>query len=200
MVLSDTEMRKRMMARSLVIEPYPVDDAIQPSSIDLHLANEVMKVSHQHWVINPREDIWYNKKKLDADDPRGFALESRQFVLSSTREWIEVPDDLVARIEGKSSLGRIGLVVHVTAGFIDPGYRGRITLELTNLNSIPILLFPGMKIAQICFMPMIGKVSRPYGSDGLGSRYQDSKGTVGYKPPSNRLDQSQTHRSLQGRQ
>ena len=188
------------MSQSLVIEPYPVDNDIQPASIDLHLANEIIKVSKQHYIINPQEDVWYVKKKLDADDPRGFALESHQFVLSSTREWIEVPEDLAARVEGKSSLGRIGLTIHVTAAFIDPGYRGNVTLELANLNSVPILLLPGMKIAQICFMPILGKVSRPYGSDGLDSKYQNSKGVVGYKPSSNRLDSSQTRRSPQGSQ
>lgn len=182
MYLSDSEIRKRLLDRSLIIEPPPSDSDMQPASVDLHLANDIMKVSQQNWVIRPDEDVWYIKKTLDSDDPRGFALEPHQFVLSSTLEWVEVPDDLAARVEGKSSLGRLGLIVHATAGFIDPGFRGNITLELMNLNSVPILLSPGMEIAQICLSPMIGKVERPYGSDGLGSRYQDSKGVVGYKP------------------
>lgn len=181
MPLSDTEIRKRLMNQSLKIDPYPTDENIQPASVDLHLANEIMKVSQQHWIIDPCEDVWHIKKKLTCDDPRGFALESHQFVLSSTQEYIELPDDLAARVEGKSTLGRLGLVVHVTAGFIDPGFRGNITLELVNLNSVPILLSPGMEIAQICFTPMVGKVKRPYGADGLGSKYQDSIGTVGPK-------------------
>jgi len=182
MVLSDTEICKRLGSRSIVIEPTPCDDNIQPASIDLHLSNDVMRISSEQRIINPMKDVWYIKNHLDSEDPRGFSLMPLQFVLSSTKEYVEVPNDLSARVEGKSTFGRLGLIIHATAGFIDPGFCGNITLELMNCNSVPLLLVPGMKIAQICFTPMLGTVCRPYGSDGLGSKYQHSEGAIGPKP------------------
>lgn len=182
MVLSDESLIERLACRSIIIEPTPHDKDIQPTSIDLHLSNDVMRISKEQRIINTSKDVWYTKTYLNDNDPRGFSLMPLQFVLSSTKEYIEVPDDLVARVEGKSTLGRLGLVIHATAGFIDPGFCGNITLELMNWNSVPILLVPDMEIAQICFSPVVGNVRRPYGTNGIGSKYQYSKGAIGPKP------------------
>lgn len=181
MILSDTEIRKRLEDNTLGISPLPHDDAIQPASIDLHLAAD-LKIFYK------------NTKELGIDTPplmtdveidyfTGFTIPNGAFFLGSTIEEITVPEDLVGVIDGKSSLGRIGLAVHVTAGYIDPGFHGNLTLELRNLNpDVRIRLNAGMAICQIRFHPVCGRVARPYGSDGLGSRYQDSVGTVPHRP------------------
>lgn len=180
MRLSDAAIRARLDEGSLVIDPAPRDRAIQPASIDFHLspylcwyaAGSEPVVPHSHCTT------W---SSCISDE---MVLEPGDFILGSTLERLELPSDLVATVEGKSSLGRIGLAVHITAGFIDPGFRGHITLELKNMNRVPVKLVPRMPICQIGFEPLVGKVERPYGSVGLGSRYQDSQGTVPPREPS----------------
>jgi len=184
MILSDTEMRRRMSMRKdrIVIEPEPPDDCIQPASIDLHLHHEVLvqRGPQIAQAISMDDPPIYRVVRIDkAELGGGYRLGPGAFVLGSTTERVEVPESLAARVEGKSTLGRLGLIVHVTAGFIDPGFRGNITLELKNVNQYPIWLESGMKISQICFMPVVGPVERPYGTEGLGSHYQDSEGTLG---------------------
>lgn len=179
MILADSEIRRRLAMRGsgrLIIDPMPDDDCFQAASVDLTLANELAEFYEGNSAIDPAETIEMKNLPLRG----GMVLDPGEFILGSTVERVEVPADLVARVEGKSSLGRMGLMVHVTAGFIDPGFRGNITLELRNLNARPIILVPGMKISQIAFEPVFGEVLRPYGSPELGSHYQDSDGVRGY--------------------
>ena len=162
------------MTGRIVVDPNPADASLQPASIDLHLdqtLREYVDTCLPLDIRNPPELKSINIR-------RGFLLPKGDFILGSTAERVEIPSDLVAIVEGKSSLGRLGLAVHITAGFIDPGYRGHITLELHNVNKLPIVLYPGMAICQLCFETLEGEVQRPYGSNGLGSRYQDSEGTI----------------------
>lgn len=166
MILSDSEIYRRMALSAdhderIVITPAP--EIVQPASVDLHLSSDINLFDK-----SPNVEI----------DPKGYTIFPGQFLLGSTVEHVEIPNDLTARVEGKSSLGRIGLMVHVTAGFIDPGFRGNITLELKNLSIFSISLSTGMPISQLCFQKIFGKVLRPYGSDELDSKYQNSKGTV----------------------
>lgn len=169
MILSDLSIREEIQSGNLVIDPFPLNEAFQPASVDLRLNDKddfQPKLCKRRYVGNDNG----NKYKT--------LLYPGQFVLTSTLERVEIPNYLSARVEGKSSLGRKGLMVHVTAGFIDPGFKGNITLELKNLSSSIIFLKPGMYISQICFMRLDGKVLRPYGSEGLKSRYQNSVGLV----------------------
>lgn len=184
MILSDSTIRRMMADKRIVIDPQPEDMAIQPASIDLHLSDELRLYDpKQHEIdpLNPPETILYMMGPV-------YQMFPGEFLLGSTVEKIRLPSDIYARIEGKSTLGRCGLQVHITAGFIDPGYPGglspefygNITLELKNVTHHHfITLRPGMPIAQICFGRVDGRVARPYGSEGLGSRYQGSRGTVG---------------------
>lgn len=175
MILSDRTLRFQMDGGFIVIDPKPQDHHIQPASIDLHLAGgikEFMACFGAFIDVNGVQDM---RSHTMGDE--GYVLPPGHFILGSTVERIEVPSHLVARVEGKSSLGRIGLAVHVTAGFIDPGFRGNITLELKNLNNIPVRIKKGMAISQLCFETMTTEAARPYGSKGLRSRYQDSVGT-----------------------
>lgn len=180
MILSDSEIRRRMASEDeesrIVVYPEPADCDIQPASIDLRLSSDLLVFSSKFYP-SKFHPIEYGKQPIMEKVSIPYILEPGEFLLGSTSEWVEVPNDLVARVEGKSSLGRIGLMVHVTAGFIDPGFRGNITLELKNLSDALIKLEEGMPICQICFEKVFGKVLRPYGSDGLGSKYQGSKGT-----------------------
>jgi len=169
-----------MADKKIVIEPVPPDGAFQPVSIDLHLSP---MVKHYEW-----DGLAIDIKSPPAlvDDTIDYVfdiIEPGGFMLGSTLEHVSVPNDLYAKVEGKSSIARCGLLVHITAGFIDPGFRGNITLELKNVNNVPVIIRSGMPICQICFGRVEGRIARPYGSNGLGSRYQDSKGTVGPRSP-----------------
>jgi len=187
MILSDSEIMDRIAGRRangdavkpIVIRPTPDSSRIQPASIDLSLGAKILSYhSTGPQPLEPGVGETLSEFVLESDEP--FILMPDAFVLGHTEEWIEVPDDLVARVEGKSSLGRMGLVVHVTAGFIDPGFRGNITLELCNLNCHrSIALTRGMLISQLAFESIQGTVRRPYGHPGLGSKYQDSRGVKG---------------------
>lgn len=172
MVLSDRSIKEQMMAGKIRIEPFDPED-IQPSSVDLHLANrfQVFRNSRYPYIDPSRQQSGLMELvEATAEDP--FVLHPGEFVLGATTERVMLPDDIVARLEGKSSLGRLGLLIHSTAGYVDPGWDGTLTLELSNVANLPIVLTPGMPIGQISFTQMTTPVDRPYGTPGLGSRYQ----------------------------
>jgi dCTP deaminase len=171
-VLSDRDIAGALAAGRVRVEPYDETD-LQPSSIDLHLDRSFRVFRNNRYpyidIRAPQEDL---TELLNVADDEPFVLHPSEFVLGQTLEWVELPDDLVARLEGKSSLGRLGLLIHSTAGYVDPGWKGKLTLELSNVARLPIALYFGMKIGQISFLTMSSPVDRPYGSKGLGSKYQ----------------------------
>jgi dCTP deaminase len=172
MVLSDRSIKQQMTAGRIVVEPCVAED-VQPSSIDLHLAGRFQVFRNARYpYIDPAVEQDGLMDLVSATVEQPFVLHPGEFVLGATVERIVLPDDIVARLEGKSSLGRLGLLIHSTAGYIDPGWDGTLTLELSNVANLPIVLTPGMPIGQISFMQMTTPVDRPYGTPGLGSRYQ----------------------------
>ncbi len=176
MILSDRSLREQIEAGRIVIDPFD-ERCVQPSSIDVKIGN-LFRVFRNH--TSSLIDVKQNQEDLTelitiADDGV-FMLHPGEFVLGSTLERIGVPDDLVSRIEGKSSLGRLGLIIHSTAGFIDAGFDGHVTLELTNIATLPITLYPRMKIGQVSFMQMTTPADKPYGSGARGSKYQGQRG------------------------
>ncbi|MSO43742.1 MAG: dCTP deaminase [Thermoleophilia bacterium] len=162
MVLSDRTIREEIAAGRLVIDPF--DDAlVQPSSIDLRVSGDFRVFrNHTQEVIDPREPDGNLTELVTVTDEQPFVLHPGEFVLGSTLERVGIPDNLVARLEGKSSLGRLGLLIHSTAGYIDPGFEGTITLEFSNVATLPILIRPGMRIGQISFLQMTTPVDTPY--------------------------------------
>jgi dCTP deaminase len=171
-VLSDGTIRRLVDEGRIVIDPWE-PARVQPASVDL-LLGDSFRVFHNHRVTaidlrDPPRNLT-EEVVVEADDP--FAIHPGEFVLGRTKEYVELPDDVVARIEGKSSLGRLGLIVHATAGFVDPGFRGSLTLEITNLTRVPIKLYAGLPIAQLSFMALDAPAEHPYGSEALGSHYQ----------------------------
>lgn len=171
-VLSDRSIREALGEGRIVIDPVDPGD-IQPASVDLHLDRQVLVFSnHQRPYIDVKESLESLSELVEIEEDKPFILHPGDFVLGSTVEHIELPEDLVARLEGKSSLGRIGLVIHSTAGFVDPGWKGNLTLELSNLARLPITLYYGMKIGQISFLTLTTPAERLYGSESLGSKYQ----------------------------
>jgi dCTP deaminase len=171
-VLSDRDIRAAMQAGRVRIDPYDAS-CLQPSSVDLHLDADfrVFRNNRYPYIdVRASQPDLTEAVSIDEDEP--FILHPNEFVLGQTLEWVELPDDLVARIEGKSSLGRLGLLIHSTAGYVDPGWKGNLTLELSNVANLPIALYRGMKIGQISFFKMSSAVERPYGSRELGSKYQ----------------------------
>ena len=171
-VLSDRDIRAALQAGRVRIDPYDAS-CLQPSSVDLHLDSDFRVFRNNRYpyidVRAPQPDLT-ELVSIDGEEP--FILHPNEFVLGQTLEWVELPDDLVARLEGKSSLGRLGLLIHSTAGYVDPGWKGNLTLELSNVANLPIALYRGMKIGQISFFKMSSAVERPYGSRELGSKYQ----------------------------
>lgn len=175
MLLSDRDIKAGISRGRIRLDPY--DPAmVQPSSVDVRLDRLFRLFSnHKYGVIDPAEDqpeLTY-LVNVEADQP--FILHPGEFVLASTYEQVSLPDDVAARLEGKSSLGRLGLLTHSTAGFIDPGFTGHVTLELSNVATLPIKLWPGMKIGQLCFFQLSSPAEHPYGT-ALGSRYQGQRG------------------------
>jgi dCTP deaminase len=171
-ILSDRTMREQIDARRIRIEPLG-EGAIQPSSIDLRLGDKIRVFRNNHIShIDLRHDTAALTEVVELRPGQPFFLRPLEFALGVTVEHIEVPDDLVARLDGKSSLGRVGLLIHATAGLVDPGWQGRLTLELMNLAPFPITLFAGMKIGQISFIQMTSPVDNPYGGGTLASKYQ----------------------------
>ncbi len=176
MVLSDRTISRLLDEGRIVIDPY--DDALlQPSSVDVRV-DRYFRVfrNNLYPFIDVKEEQEGLTELLEIDDETPFILHPGEFVLGSTLERIALPDDIVARLEGKSSLGRLGLLIHSTAGFIDPGWDGHVTLELSNVANLPITIYYAMKIGQLSFVQMTEPAETPYGADGLGSKYQGQKG------------------------
>ncbi len=174
-VLSDATILALVGEGRIKIDPW--DPAlVQPASVDLRLGDS-FRVFHNHRVstIDLRDPPANLTEEVVIDEGEAFIIHPGEFCLGRTLEWVELPDDIVARIEGKSSLGRLGLIVHATAGFCDPGWKGTLTLELNNLTRVPIRLYPNLPIAQLSFMTLDRPAARPYGSDGLGSHYQGQR-------------------------
>jgi len=175
-VLSDRSIREELQAKRIVIDPLG-DRCIQPSSVDLHVDRYFRLFrNHSMRVIDVREDLEDLTELVELPEGDPLILHPGEFVLGSTLERVTLPDDLVARLEGKSSLGRLGLLIHSTAGFVDAGWDGHLTLELSNVANLPITVYAGMKIGQISFLRMTTPAEHPYGSTGLGSKYQGQRG------------------------
>lgn len=176
MLLSDRDIKVEISSGRVVVEPF--DPAmIQPSSVDVRL-DKFFRVfeNHRYEVIDPATEQPELTREIVAEDGEPFILHPGEFVLASTYEVITLPDDIAGRLEGKSSLGRLGLLTHSTAGFIDPGFSGHITLELSNVANLPVKLYPGMKIGQLCLIKLTSSSEHPYGSAIYSSRYQGQRG------------------------
>ena len=179
MILSDGDIHRRLDEGSLVVEPLADPDLqVQPASVDLRLGREFLEFQRTNIpCIHPdsEHEVEEYVTETHVDDGEEFILHPGDFVLGTTVERVEVPDDLIARVEGRSSLGRLAVVIHATAGIVDPGYRGQVTLELSNLGTAPVALTPGMRISQVIFTELSTAADRPYGSE-RGSKYQDQAG------------------------
>ena len=181
MLLSDRDIKAEISAGRVKVEPF--DGAmIQPSSVDVRL-DRFFRVfeNHKYSVIDPSIEQSDLTREVAVEANEEFILHPGEFVLASTYEVITLPDDIAGRLEGKSSLGRLGLLTHSTAGFIDPGFSGHITLELSNVANLPVKLFPGMKIGQLCLIKLSSPAENPYGSALYGSRYQGQRGPTASK-------------------
>ena len=176
MILSDRSILEAINDGRIIIEPFD-KECLQPSSVDLHLDHRFLVFkNHTLGHIDVRKDLSNLTQEVSSSDDDPFMLHPGEFVLGSTSERIAVPEDLVARLEGKSSLGRLGLLIHSTAGYVDAGWDGQLTLELSNVSNLPITLYPGMKIGQISFVQMTTPAERPYGASELGSKYKGQEG------------------------
>ena len=176
MLLSDRDIKEQISQKRVGVEPF--DPAmVQPSSVDVRL-DRFFRVfeNHKYSEIDPSVEQPELTRELEVAADEHFILHPGEFVLASTYEVITLPDDIAGRLEGKSSLGRLGLLTHSTAGFIDPGFSGHITLELSNVANLPVKLFPGMKIGQLCLIKLSSPAEHPYGSAVYGSRYQGQRG------------------------
>lgn len=189
MILSDRTIREELAAGRIVIDPLD-ESCIQPSSVDMHL-DRFFRVFLNHHArvidVKERNDDLTQLVEIEPDD--AFILHPGEFVLGSTRESVGVPADLVGRLEGKSSLGRLGLLIHSTAGFVDAGFEGHLTLELSNVATLPITLYPNMKIGQISFLRMTTAADEPYGSSTLRSKYKGQRGPTPGRYYENFLDE-----------
>jgi dCTP deaminase len=175
-LLSDRDIKAEIDTDRVRLDPYD-PGMIQPSSIDVRL-DKFFRLfdNHKYPVIDPAKDQPELTRLVEVEPEDGFVLHPGEFVLGSTLETVSLPDDLAARVEGKSSLGRLGLLTHATAGFVDPGFSGHVTLELSNVATLPIILWPGMKIGQLCFFRLSSPAENPYGSAKYGSHYQGQRG------------------------
>ncbi|HEY0247927.1 MAG TPA: dCTP deaminase [Gryllotalpicola sp.] len=176
MLLSDRDIKSELDSGRISLDPYE-PAMIQPSSIDVRLDRFFRLFSnHKYPFIDPAENQPDLTRLVEVSGEEPFILHPGEFVLGSTFEQVTLPDDVAARLEGKSSLGRLGLLTHSTAGFIDPGFTGHVTLELSNVATLPIKLWPGMKIGQLCFFRLTSPAEKPYGSSDYSSRYQGQRG------------------------
>jgi dCTP deaminase len=179
MILSDVDILRRLERGDLVVDPLDDPDLqVQPASIDLRLGREFLEFQRTNIpCIHPNSEREVDEYVTETVVEEGgeFILHPGDFVLGTTHERVEIPDDLIAHVEGRSSLGRLAIVVHATAGLCDPGYRGQITLELSNLGTAPVSLTPGMRVSQLTFTELSTPAERPYGSE-RGSKYQDQSG------------------------
>ena len=172
MVLSDRTIKEELAKGRIVIDPLD-ESCIQPASVDVHLDRRLLLFRNSRRpYIDVREDVSDLTDMVEIEDDKPFILHPGEFVLASTLEYIELPEDLVARLEGKSSLGRIGLLIHSTAGYVDPGWKGHLTLELSNVANLPVTLYYAMKIGQISYLRLTTAADNLYGSPSLGSKYQ----------------------------
>ena len=176
MLLSDRDILAEIDAGRVGLDPWD-PGMVQPSSVDVRL-DRFFRVfeNHRYPHIDPAADQSDLTRMVEPEGDEPFILHPGEFVLGSTYEVVTLPDDLAARLEGKSSLGRLGLLTHSTAGFVDPGFSGHVTLELSNVATLPIKLWPGMKIGQLCFIRLSSPAQNPYGSEKYGSRYQGQRG------------------------
>ena len=181
MLLSDRDIRSELAAGRVKVEPFEAK-MVQPSSVDVRL-DRFFRVfeNHKYESIDPSIEQSELTREIAVGSDDFFILHPGEFVLASTYEVITLPDDIAGRLEGKSSLGRLGLLTHSTAGFIDPGFSGHITLELSNVANLPVKLFPGMKIGQLCLIKLSSPAEHPYGSALYGSRYQGQRGPTASK-------------------
>src|SRR6195952_1170804 len=176
MLLSDRDIRAQLESGRVGLDPLDLG-MIQPSSIDVRLDKFFPLFNTQKYPFtDPREEQDKLPRLVEVKDGEPFILHPGEFVLGSTFELVTLPDDIAARLEGKSSLGRLGLLTHSTAGFVDPGFSGHVTLELSNVATLPIKLWPGMKIGQLCFIRLTSPAEKPYGSTEYSSRYQGQRG------------------------
>lgn len=176
MLLSDGDIRAEIAAGRVGLDPFDAT-LLQPSSVDLRLDRHFRTFNnHAYTHIDPATQQDDLTRMVEPAPDEAFVLHPGEFVLGSTYEVITLPDDVAGRLEGKSSLGRLGLLTHSTAGFIDPGFSGHVTLELSNVANLPIRLWPGMKVGQLCLFRLSSPAEHPYGSPVYGSRYQDQRG------------------------
>ncbi len=178
MVLPDRDIKREMEQGRIVIEPLQIKD-VQPASVDVRLGSNFRIFRNSiHTYIDPLTEQPDLTEEVVVPEGEAFILHPGQFALGTTLERIALPDDILGKLEGKSTLGRLGLMIHSTAGYVDPGWDGELTLELSNVATLPIMLHPGMRIGQLSFERMSSPVERPYGSAQLGSHYQGQKGAT----------------------
>jgi dCTP deaminase len=176
MILSDRSIREEIDAKRIVIDPFE-PACVQPSSVDLHVDSQFRVFANSRYpYIDVKREMPDLTELVEVTDGEPFILHPGEFVLGSTLERVAIPDDMVARLEGKSSLGRLGLLIHSTAGYVDPGWDGFLTLELSNVANLPITIYPGMKIGQISFFRLSTTADMPYGSARTKSKYQGQRG------------------------
>jgi len=176
MILSDATIREEIRAGRIVIEPFD-EGCVQPSSVDLHVDSRFRVFANSRYpYIDVKQEMPGLTELVEMSEGEPFILHPGEFVLGATMERVQLPNDLVARLEGKSSLGRLGLLIHSTAGYVDPGWDGYLTLELSNVANLPITIYPGMKIGQISFFRLSTPAEFPYGSEAARSKYQGQRG------------------------
>lgn len=184
-ILSDKDIKKYLEEKRIVIDPLENEKQIQPSSVDMRLGDEfkVFKVIRKPF-IDPKdpEDLASYMESTVVPKGEAFIIHPNEFALATTHEYVKLPDDIVARVEGRSSMGRLGVTMHVTAGFIDPGFEGKITLEISNIGAMPVALYPGQRVCQIVFETMTSPSEIPYGHPERNSKYMGQK-----RPESSRI-------------
>ena len=184
-ILSDSTIKEYLEEGKIVIDPLKDEQQIQPSSVDMRLGDEfkVFKVIRKPY-IDPKdeEDIAEYMESSTVPEGEAFIIHPNEFALATTQEYVKVPDDLVARVEGRSSMGRLGVTMHVTAGYVDPGFEGRITLEISNIGAMPVALYPGQRVCQLVFETMTTPAELPYGHPKRNSKYMKQ-----LKPESSRV-------------
>ena len=193
MILTDTDILARLAVGDLVVSPL-ADDAMQPASVELHLGRQFLGYAHPERIIqvDPTDPDRPQTEPMPTENDGSILLTPlylggpQSFLLGHTAETLTIPTDLAARVEGKSSLGRIGCAIHITAAFVDPGFSGQITLELLNLSPVPIRLHPGMRIGQLCLLQALSPSSASYGDQKYGSHYQGQTGARGASPVARR--------------
>lgn len=199
-LLSDRDIKAQINANRIGLEPF-APELVQPSSVDVRLDRFFRLFdNHKYSYIDPSEEQSELTRMVETDPNEPFILHPGEFVLGATYERVTLPNDIAARLEGKSSLGRLGLLTHSTAGFIDPGFTGHVTLELANVANLPIRLWPGMKIGQLCFFQLTSETENPYGSATTGSHYQGQRGPTASRSFQNfkRTDISETSQGALG--